>query len=856
MSQLIDAPQARLRTAHHRRRWAPLLIVLALAALGLPLTGPAAADPTGSGSTTTPKFLKLTLDSVTPNAVTTSSDSVLTISGTVTNIGDREVDDIAVRAQRTAAIKDPRGLRSALRLDQSDYTIPTPFQDVATRLEPGQRQQFALRVGVRAGSRGAAGSAPITASLDITEPGIYPLLLNVNGTPTYGGQARLDDARFLLPVLGLPPLPSDSDQKPSGSQPVPAPTDAPVATTMLWPLADRPRLVAGIPGSVTGKALLTDDELAGELATGGRLDQLLGGLESAVRPDTARTGPNVASALCLAVDPDLLITVSDMTTGYRVLASPSDPDGPTRDGTGTQAAKAWLDRLRALAPSICTVAVPFAQVDLTALAAVHDDALTARAIQSPADVVDQILSVRSLRGAALPDSGSIDTAAATMLTGHGFTSAVLADNAVAEPGSAATDSEPTAHNAAAVSANSPTGTPEMVRLPGVSSTGAATPPAGGTTAPDPGLKVATFDIWSATALAAVGSNPPTPAFTPERVRYEVAKDSRAARLQDALGAMSWTALNPQPNRPRSLVLMPPQQWSANHDEAAALLGQLDAMFRNGLATPRSFQDLLALSPNPHPYAPSRLPDSSDSAPRQYTGPVRQQTGRITGLMNALVEVPQQEPTPHTFLTPLRDDLVRALSLSDRTSPGAQADTAAQRRLDQTTHALDGLYHSVTVLPPGGVYTLASEQSPLLLVARNELPVAARIRFRIEAPAGADITDIGEQTLPAEGTRSFQIPTKVSDSRNLTIPISITTPDGIPLGNAASVKVRSNAYGSALAIITACAGALLFLLAGRRLWRRFRGKPDPADEGLDPGKRRRLNRYLRARKRVLQRQETS
>src|SRR5205823_757259 len=172
-----------------------------------------------------------------------------------------------------------------------------------------------------------------------------------------------------------------------------------------------------------------------------------------------------------------------------------------------------------------------------------------------------------------------------------------------------------------------------------------------------------------------------------------------------------------------------------------------------------------------------------------------------------------------------------------------------------THAMDGLYRSVTVLPPGGVYTLASEQSPLLLVARNELPVATRIRFRIDAPAGADITDIGEQTLPAEGTRSFQIPTKVSDSRNLTIPISITTPDGIPLGNAASVRVRSNAYGSALAIITACAGALLFLLAGRRLWRRFRGKPDPADEGLDPGKRRRLNRYLRARKRVLQRQET-
>jgi hypothetical protein len=843
-------------------RIVPALISLALAALVLTIPGlsPAAADPSGtSGSATTPKFLKLTLDSVTPNTVTTSSDSVLTISGTVTNIGDRGVSDIAVRTQRTAAISEPRGLRSALRLDQVNYTVTTPFQDIADELDPGQRQQFTLHVGVRAGSKGTAGSAPITSSLDITEPGIYPLLLNVNGTPDYGGRARLDDARFLLPVLGLPSLLNDADQKSGGVQPVPAPTNSPVTTTMLWPLADRPRLVAGVPGSVNGKELLTDDELAGELATGGRLDQLLGALEQEVRPDSARTGANASGALCLGVDPDLLITVSDMTKGYRVLASPSDPDGPTRDGTGADAAKAWLDRLRALAPSMCTVALPFAQVDLAALAATHDPTLTSRAISAPADIVDQILSVKSVRGVSLPDSGSIDTDAATMLAGHNFTTAVLADNAVGLAGSGgmATDSGSTVRDATTVSANSSTAGPDMVRLPGIAATN-GTAQVNGTSAPvpDPGLKIATFDIWSATALAAVGSNPPTPTFTPDKVRYEVAKDSRAARLQDALGAMSWAALNPQPGRARSLLLMPPQQWSANRDEATALLSQLDAMFRSGLATPRSFQDLLAVQPDPRPYRVDYLPGPPDSAvPGPFIAPVQQQSGRITGLSSALVDVPQQEPTPRTLLTPLRDDLVRVLSSSDRTSPGMQADTAAQRRLDQVTASLDGLYHSVSVLPPGGVYTLASEQSPLLLVARNELPVAVRIRFRIGVPAGTDITDIGEQTLPAEGTRSFQIPTKVSDSRNLTIPISLTTPDGVSLGNAVSVKVRSNAYGSALAIITACAGALLFLLAGRRLWRRFRGQPDPADEGLDPGRRRRLNRYLRARKRVLQRQET-
>lgn len=868
------------------------IVLVVLGVLGIPGAGPTGAQPGSGSDSSAPKFLKLTIDSVSPSTVTTSTSAVLVIVGTVTNIGDRNVDDISVRVQRGAAIGHPGGLRSALRLDQSDYdVVTTPFQDISDELTPGQRKQFTLRIGVRPGMAGAGGANPVSAALDISDPGVYPLLLNVNGQPAYGGQARLDDARFLVPILGLPSIP-DGDAKGSGQPPVPAPPDAPVATTLLWPLADRPRLVAGIPGSVDGRALLTDDELAGELAGGGRLDQLLAAPESVLHPDTgpdpSRTGPGLASALCLAIDPDLLITVSAMTDGYRVLASPSDPDGSTRDGSGAHAAKTWLDRLHSLAGSMCTVALPFAQADPTAVAAVHDPGLTARAIDAPADIVDSILSIRSVRGVALPTAGSIDGDAATLLSRHGYTSAILADNAVATPdahGAAANSAtgESTAHSTAALTGPE-SDTPELVQLPApppVPGSG-TTPPGGGASAtpvpPSPapaasagpavssapvagtpaanpaGLKVATFDIWSATALAAVGSNPPTPSFTPERVRYDVNNDSRAARLQDALGAVSWSALNPQSPR-RSALLAPPQQWGANRDEAAALLNQVDLLFRNGLATPRSFQDLLAQPPDPRPFDVNYLAESAEEAvPASYDDPVREQGRRITELMGALVEVPQQEPTPRTFLNPLRDDLIRTLSLSDRGATGEQGETAARRRLDQTTHTMDGLYRSVTVLPPGGVYTLASEQSPLVLVARNDLPVAVRIRFKIDAPAEATITDIGEQQLPAEGTRSFQIPTQVSDKRNLVIPISLTTPESIPLGNATSVSVRSNAYGQALAIITSCAGALLLLLAGRRLWRRFRGQPDPADKGLDPGKRRRVNRYGRARTRATQRQE--
>ncbi|MGK8521289.1 DUF6049 family protein [Nocardia asteroides] len=832
----------------------------------LPLLDPASASaqPTGSGTSSNPKFLKLSLDSVTPTTVTTSSDSVLTVSGTVTNIGDRVVDDVSIRIQRAAAITAPVGLRATLRLDEVNYDVNGEFEDVAQRLNPGQRKQFTLSIPLRSES-GAT-------SLRITEPGVYPLLLNVNGEPAYGTQARLDDARFLLPVLGVPPTTGDGAG--SAAPPVPAPTDAPVATTLLWPLADRPRQVAGHPGSVDGKVELTDDELAASLGKGGRLDQLLAALEGTSSPGAGRD-TELTSAVCLAIDPDLLLTVRAMTRGYRVLASPSDPDGATRAGAGAEQAQTWLDRLRALAGSMCTVALPFAQVDLTALAAIADPALSARAINEPAEIIDSVLSIRSVRGVSLPDSGSIDAGGGQLLRDQGFTTAVLASTAAVPQGSVdwAQSSSDSGQSTSGPSADMTTmepAIPEVVRLPGITVSQPAAPaptppvadnpapPATGTPAPpaDPALRAVTFDIWSATALAAVGSNPPTPPFTPARVRYDVTNDSRAARLQDALGAISWSALHPETDRPRSLLLVPPQQWGANKDEATALLRQVDLLLRGNLATARPFPDLVALPPAPQPYELDYLPQAAqDAVPDRFVPPVRDQGRRITEMMRALVDVPEAEPTPHAFLTPLRDDLLRVLSLSDRRAgDAAPADTFAQRRLDQNTRTMDKLIRSVTVLPPGGVYTLASEQSPLLLVARNDLPVAIRVRFRIEAPAETEITDPGEQQLPANGSRSFQIPTEVTDSRNLVIPISLTTPEGVALGNPTQVSVRSNAYGQALAIITGCAALLLLLLAGRRLWRRFRGQPDPADEGFDPGTRRRVNRYGRARKRMLRAQE--
>ena len=64
-------------------------------------------------------------------------------------------------------------------------------------------------------------------------------------------------------------------------------------------------------------------------------------------------------------------------------------------------------------------------------------------------------------------------------------------------------------------------------------------------------------------------------------------------------------------------------------------------------------------------------------------------------------------------------------------------------------------------------------------------------------------------------------------------MSLRTVDGLSLGEPVRLSLHSNAYGKVLFIITLSAGAVLFLLAGRRLWHRFRGQPDRADLDRPP-----------------------
>lgn len=760
-------------------RIAAVLGVLAgLAVLTGPVTPRAVAGEPG----VTP-FVRVRIDQVTPDVVTTTSPPVVTVSGMVTNIGDRPVRDVTVRLEHAGPVTASAGLRTSLDGDTDQYQAAADFLTVAPELQRGQEVGFTLSAPLRALTK---------QSLGVEKPGIYPVLVNVNGTPDYGAPARLDNARFLLPVVGVPPDRADD----LGSAVAPD-TSKPVGITMLWPLADRPRLAPGVPGG-TIPVRLVDDDLATSLASGGRLDILLAAAEVATSHNVDPDGA-VGRALCLAVDPDLLVTVNAMTAGYVVSDSPDGPaqlpGTPTHPGTGQATATEWLNRLRALAHRTCVAPLPYAQADLDALQRVNDPGLSNTALTSVNSIVDKILDVPSTRGATLMPDGRLTGRAVKLLGANQTTVAVTAADLSA--GDAQGSSETSVDTA-----------PRRV---------------------SPQVVAAPFDPAVGAALAGAGVNPEVPTYLDSSLTVRLAHDSVTARRQDALGSMFWHALR-HDDTPRTQLLVPPATWNLQADDAQVILTALTTSIRSGLAVPRPLPAVIGEATQAaQTGGPPANQVSADGSTRgqfndDVTGAITGQVGRLWGLTLALMTDDRTGLTGVQYTAPLREDMLRALSQSE---PPDSRNGLAQQRLAVVGKTINDLFGAVTIVNPGGSYTLATEHSPLPLALHNGLAVPIRVRVHVDAPPGMNVTNVGVIELPP-GYLPLRIPIEVNFTQRVAVDVTLRTADGMRLGEPVRLSVHSNAYGKVLFAITLSAAAVLVLLAGRRLWHRFRGQPDRAD----------------------------
>ncbi|MFJ5111382.1 DUF6049 family protein [Streptomyces sp. NPDC088551] len=346
---------------------APLLAGL-LAGTAAPA---AQAAPTAAGS----RAVHVSIDTLTPSAPV--KGDTLTVSGTVTNEGKNTISDAQVdlrvgpRMYGRTAIDD-----AAERTSTSGDVAPIggKYKVTIPRLDVGISQDFALSVPV--------------SKLGLGQDGVYQLGVSLTGKTS---SAPYDQVLGIQRTF-LPWQPDATEEK--------------TQLSVLWPLISSTRLSAETGSDDQQTPVFENDDLAAELAPGGRLEQLV----------------SLGSQLPVTwvIDPDLLATADAMTKNYRVRSGDT-----TVPGKNQAVATKWLDSLeKAVTGGAKVVALPFADPDLASLAHRGKDVSGALSHLQPAtDVagktVETILHVKPSVDFAWPVDGAIDPSIVDVATSAG-----------------------------------------------------------------------------------------------------------------------------------------------------------------------------------------------------------------------------------------------------------------------------------------------------------------------------------------------------------------------------------------------------------------------------------------------------
>ncbi|MHA6623773.1 DUF6049 family protein [Pseudonocardia sichuanensis] len=751
-----------------------LVAITLLSVAGLLASGPlaAAAPAPGQAAPAAAGPLRLELAEMAPRVVTATGPRELTITGTLTNTGDVPVGDLVVRVQRSNPIDTEGALRDALDGSAQTDAVTPQFTPLPGELAPGAQLPVRLTVPLR--------GAPET-SLAIAETGVHELLVNVNGAPQGGPRARLAAVRMLLPVLSLPPDPATPDQVPEAT------TGGATPFAMIVPVTDAPRRLTTVPGEPT---LLADDELAASLAPEGRLGGMVGAL--------ARNAPaesRVRAATCLAIDPELVETAALMRDprGYQVRG----PDGVPVPGTGAAAASRWLDQLASVARGGCVIALPYADADLVALTRAGMGELATTAILDGRHVLQDVLQTAVVPDVTWPVEGAVDDATLALTANADGRSLLLSADAVD-------------------SGNDP-------RDSGVH------PIAGG--------QRPQFTVLTDPLLTRAAGSPDAPGEDLGPLRGASAPSTSPAgtsgplATQDLIGALTFRTQQPVEATARGgpLVLAPPHRWDAGGAATEALLGAVDQLLDVGRIVPRSLDAVLAAGP---PTGAEALPVAYplQTGERELPAPVletvRGTAADIDDLASAAVPDSGVGVSPEELFTPLGHSLLRATSAAWRTRPDAAAAAAAE-----PAQRVDELRGTVRVLEPPGPYSLGTSDAPVLITVANGLPVTVEVQVEILPSSGLRVAPIEPQQVPPLGRRQVRVSAEVTRSGQFSVQAAVRTPDGELLGPPSRLRVRSTAYGTITVWLTASAGILLVVLAGRRVVRRIRG--EPARRAADP-----------------------
>ncbi|MFE2095747.1 DUF6049 family protein [Streptomyces sp. NPDC059468] len=344
---------------------APLLAGL----LQLPAAGPAQAassDP-----------VSVSVDSLSPSAPT--DGDTLTVSGTVTNNGKQAVTGAHV-GLRVGRMLNTRSAIDGVAQHSDDLQGGTgtevggKYEEKFSKLAPGVAEHFSI-------------SVPVD-KLDLGDDGVYEFGVALSGQTS----AQPWDQVLGVQRTFLPWQPAEADTK--------------TKTTFLWPLISTVHMTARTGAGELQTPVFLNDDLAKEIAPGGRLAQML------------ELGKDLD--VTWVIDPDLLASVDAMAGNYRVQG-----DGNTTTaGTHQAVAKQWLAGLQKAVAGKEVVALPFADPDLASLA--HSGTSVTGSLSHLKDATDvaattvkTVLHVTPDTDFAWPVEGAVDPSIMKVATSAG-----------------------------------------------------------------------------------------------------------------------------------------------------------------------------------------------------------------------------------------------------------------------------------------------------------------------------------------------------------------------------------------------------------------------------------------------------
>lgn len=356
-----------------------LVLTAALGGLWVPIPAAAAAEPES--------WVTVSIEGMSP--ALPSRDGTIRLTGSVKNTSTIALSRLrAVLWRSLDPIQDTEGMDGAL-----DSAANEPL---GSRVKPGTIFENIPSDGDRTMAPGESASFDLTADVaDFelpAEDAVYLIGVQIRGRVEAGGDDEiLGRGRIFMPLTDSADAAeeneaADQDDQTGGAE-VPQPDIAQVELTSVVLLASRPSLVR------TG--ILSDEHLASELGSGGRLRTLL---------DAARQ-PSAS----YAVDPAMVEELETMRRGYQVI----DGNGGVTPGTGQAAAARWLEDFARLLSGGDGYRVLFGSPDLTAL--VHDGQQGVIAQSRVAG--NEVASTRSLPLLVLPAGGRADAATVAVAEG-------------------------------------------------------------------------------------------------------------------------------------------------------------------------------------------------------------------------------------------------------------------------------------------------------------------------------------------------------------------------------------------------------------------------------------------------------